>query len=109
MVKKVDDNVTNSAADGAEDKIVVQDRAGRRTLLRDGAALILAGASSSFASSVLAGDCDRAPAEGEQKKAGNGSDSDAGESSDRPGCGKGAAQISSVINENTPSVVKVKG
>jgi len=92
-----------------EDKIVVQSREGRRTILRDGAALLLAGTSSSFASSVLADDCDRSMAEGEQKEAGNNSDSDAGEGADRQGCGVGGAQISSVINENTAPVVKVKG
>ena len=101
--------MVKTTEDKKEDKIVVQNREGRRTILRDGAALILAGTASSFASTVLANECDRARAEGEQKEAGNGSDSDAGESSDRQGCGKGAAQISGVINKNTPSVVKVKG
>ncbi len=91
-----------------EDEIVVQTREGRRTILRDGAALLLAGTASSFAGTVLGDDCDRQAVEGEQKEAGNGSDSDAGEGSDRQGCGS-PAQISSVINKNTASVVKVKG
>lgn len=105
MVKKFENDIT----DAAEDKIIVQDRLSRRTLLRDGAALILAGTASSFAGTVLADDCDRAAAAGEQKEAGNGSDSDAGENSDRPGCGKGAAQISSLTNPDTPTVAKIKG
>lgn len=90
-----------------EDKIVVQNREGRRTILRDGAALILAGTTSSFASTVLGDECDRRS--GGEKTPGNGSDSDAGDNADRPGCGRGGAQISSVINKDTAAVVKVKG
>ncbi|MEE9335211.1 MAG: hypothetical protein V3U65_14070 [Granulosicoccaceae bacterium] len=104
----MDKKTKDKSEDISEDKIVVQNREGRRTILRDGAALILAGTASSFTSTVLGNECDRRAAEGEQKEAGNGSDSDAGENSDRAGCGSGA-QISSVINENTASVVKVKG
>jgi hypothetical protein len=91
-----------------KDVVVVHDGAGRRTLLREGAALLLAGSTLSAAGSAYA-DCDQSLQSGESKTPGEGTDSDSGDTADRQGCGRAKAQISSVINKDTPAVAKVKG
>ncbi len=93
-----------------KDSVVVHDRNGRRTLLREGAALVLAGSTLGVSGAAFGDDCDRAAASGESKTPGtNGSDSDAGDNADRAGCGKGHAQISSLVDPNKPKVAKIKG
>ncbi len=91
-----------------KDAVVVRDSAGRRTLLREGAALLLAGSALSAAGSAYGDDCDRSQQPGETKTPGNGTDSDAGDTADRQGCGRADAQISSLINKHTPAVAKIK-
>jgi len=96
-------------SDNNKDKIIEHDQQGRRTLIRNGAAMLLAGSAMSVTGAAFGADCDRAAESGEEKKPGNGSDSDVGDNADRSGCGRGAAQISSVVNPDTPSVAKIKG
>jgi len=100
MTEKSDKHLTQ--------EVVERDINGRRTLIREGAALLLAGTAMSVSGVAFGDECDRARESAEPKKPGNGSDADAGDSADPSGCGKGAAQISSVINKSTPRVAKVK-
>lgn len=74
--------------DDTPDALVLRDSAGRRQFIRTGSAFLLAGGATLMGRHVRADDCDRAPAPGQQKQAGNGSDSDAGDNADPIGCGR---------------------
>ena len=98
------------------DAVTVRDAGGRRRFIRRGSALLLAGAAATAlppASAQARADCDQRGHSGE-KPAGAGSDSDTGQSADRPGCGRREPPKLSEANpravpERAVSVTKIVG
>lgn len=91
-----------------DEKILsVRDSKGRRKFIRQGAAVLLAGGGVIASGAAFGDDCDRGAASGEKKIAGNGSDSDAGDSADPTGCGKRDPQISRKNNSTPLPVTKI--
>ena len=96
------------------DAVTIRDASGRRRFIRRGSALLLAGGAVAALPTQAFADCDQRGYSGE-KQAENGSDSDAGQSADRPGCGRyrEPPKISEANPRATPeravSVTKIVG